>query len=63
MRRWTLFVVAMLVLGACSKKSEQASDGKKESPLVDMVNKTAAADSGGKLKLHFLADKPISIEL
>jgi len=49
MRRWTLFVVAMLVLGACSKKSEQASDGKKESPLVDMVNKTAAADSGAYL--------------
>src|SRR5262245_19783851 len=49
MRRWTLFVVAMVVLGACSKKSEQTADGKKESPLVDMANKTAAADSGAYL--------------
>ena len=45
MRRWILFVVAMVVLGACSKKSEQTSEEKK-SPLVEMANRSAAADSG-----------------
>jgi len=48
MRRWTLFVVAMVVLGACSKKSEQTSDEKK-SPLVELANRTAAADSASSL--------------
>ena len=47
MRRWTVFVVAIVVLGACSK-SDKTSEEKK-SPLVELANRTAAADSAANL--------------
>lgn len=48
MKRFIPLFVGAALLAACSK-SDQPSDDKKTSPLVDLINKTASVDSASTL--------------
>ena len=46
MRMLSLCLAGLCLVSACSKKSDQSADEAKTSPVIELANKAAAADSG-----------------